>query len=326
MPLTPVSCGLARYIINYAATVQAVESGAAALMPDQATISMWFHNGIAWDHLLVRYDHGAIHWAVNNGTLVFLAEVVYPTYASLLKDVLGWLYGDYAGGWAEVVCLSGLHDAETFVSGAGAGCWPRETFELDFADPASAWLDFADPDAAGPLPATGGWEDLDAAVNDVGGRTYLDLTNPIEPGIALASLSRYVQSGYATANAVIGVYRLDDRTTGAGRFVAGVPLVIANTLGWHTATIDYTIPEDGAEYYIYAYSDRRTFTTAVVGDGMQLDGTAPAVGSDFSGATAMRAPVTRWTGYRKAGLGQDVSGNGNHWDLTATRSTSTPTS
>lgn len=326
MPLTPKETGWSgpRYAIPFSASVAAADYGASAPMPAQCTLSVWFQDGADWTPVCIQKYGNAVSVSVGGAALVSWGTTARTVYAALLKDVLNSLFGDYRGGWAELVCLAGLHAPSEFAFCSGSACRPLDPVGLSFADAADAWLDFADPSGSGQIPREGGWDaaDVSQAVSS-SGYTFLDATHAIPAGTIVTGVSVYAAAGYATEDSELCIYRKTGALTGVA--VRVTPVSISALAGWHSAAFDYAVPDDGSEYYAGVYSNRTVSMTTSAAQGTYGTGDRLAQGSSFTQQGTFRAPIIRWSGHRVAGLGQDVSGNGNHWDLTATQSTSTPT-
>lgn len=286
---------------------------------------MWFLDGAAWEHVLVQKDGTAVSVAVNNGPLTAMGTTSRGAFAWLLYDVLMDRYGLYWSAWADLVCLAGLHDASEFIYGSGSHCWPRDPSTLTCSAASDAWLDFADPVAAGQVPRSDGFTAADQAAN-TNAATTISLLHKIPAGTIVTALKWYILGGYATTNGKIGIWKKTGTDTGV--YVLVQPFEILNATQWQSVAVNYAVPDDGYDYYVCSYTDRRAYVTTLEGQGMNI-ATDDMVLNATSASPATnpgRATILAWEGYKPAGLGQDVSGNGNHWDITATQSTSTPTS
>ncbi|WP_316899224.1 hypothetical protein [Pseudodesulfovibrio indicus] len=330
--LTPTGSdgGTLPYVIPYAARVTATANGEASVPELPYSISAWVlpPGKARWVHLrIAKAANLHVYVTVNNETAADLGEYQYNGTLTNLKWAQNQLYGSWIGSaWAEVMVWAGLPGASQFVYGSGDNCMPRDPLSISLPTAnLLAWYDFADPSATGHIARSGGWGTVDIAQNASSNNyTFLDATHPIPAGTVVTSASVYTAAGYNTEDAEICIYRKTGALAGYALDVKS--LSISSSAGWHSAAFSRTIPDNGYDHFIGVYSPRTVSMTTNEGQGMARPGDQLSAWSDFAMSSTFRAPITKWAGYKPAGLGQDVSGNGNHWDLAAVQSTSTPTS
>ncbi|AMK10348.1 hypothetical protein EDC59_11916 [Pseudodesulfovibrio indicus] len=330
LTLSESSVGGSHYLISYSAIISA-SSGGEATVPDMPyTISAWVlpTGETEWVHLrIVRSANFHVYVTVNNESSTDLGEYLYNGTLTNFKWTLNQLYGTSVySAWADVTVWNGAHASDKFVYGSGRGCMPRDPLSMDiWVGNLKAWYDFADPNATGQIAKSGGWDTGDIVLNaSSSDTTFLDATNIIPAGTVVTGASVYTAAGYGTDDSEICIYRKTGPFTGVPVNVKS--LSISSSAGWHSVPFAQTVPNNQYGHYLGVYSARSVSMTTNAGQGMYRSGDHITQGTAFSMTGTFRSPITKWVGYKPAGLGQDVSGNGQHWDLTATQSTSTPTS
>lgn len=110
--------------VRHAAHLTALAS--PGTLPSQCTLSVWFDDGAGYEHVHIQRDGSAVNVRINGGAAASYGGTIGTSYAAFLKNVLTSLCGGFAGTYAELHCADQLVDVDVFGKTVGARWRPAE--------------------------------------------------------------------------------------------------------------------------------------------------------------------------------------------------------
>ncbi|MUM77258.1 hypothetical protein GKC30_06405 [Pseudodesulfovibrio sp. F-1] len=98
-------------------------------LPSLCTLSVWFDDGMGYEHVHIQRAYANVSVRINGVIADEYAgnpSAIGGSHADLLKIALTRRYGGFAGTYAELYCVHQLVDAEAFGKGTGASWRPVE--------------------------------------------------------------------------------------------------------------------------------------------------------------------------------------------------------